>query len=110
MFKSIRYTYFRQVHGKFLYNSKFDLTAKSLVTNSVVIMRVHCNYNCEANKEVRCLHIHHGVYFNILISRQKLNNKLQNEGESLESRKKILPVKPVVLDESYKVERLTYRK
>ena len=27
---------------KFLYNSKFDLTAKSLVTNTVVITRVLC--------------------------------------------------------------------
>ena len=27
---------------KFLYNSKFDTTAKSLVTNSVVITRVLC--------------------------------------------------------------------
>ena len=30
------------VHIKFLYNSKFDLTAKSLITNSVVITRVLC--------------------------------------------------------------------
>ena len=29
-------------HIKFLYNSKFDFTAKSLVTNTVVIMRVLC--------------------------------------------------------------------
>ena len=28
---------------KFLYNSKFDFTAKSLVTNTVVITRVLCN-------------------------------------------------------------------
>ena len=28
---------------KFLYNSEFDLTAKSLVTNSVVITRLLCN-------------------------------------------------------------------
>ena len=28
---------------KFLYNSKYDFTAKSLVTNSVVIKRVLCN-------------------------------------------------------------------
>ena len=27
---------------KFLYNSKFDFTAKSLVTNSVIIRRVLC--------------------------------------------------------------------
>ena len=27
---------------KFLYNSKFDFTAKSLVTNTVVIARVLC--------------------------------------------------------------------
>ena len=42
MFKSIQYSCFRRVHIKVLYNSKFDLTAKSLVTNSVVITRVHC--------------------------------------------------------------------
>ena len=42
LFKSIRYSCFRQVHIKFLNNSKFDLTAKSLVTNSVVITRVLC--------------------------------------------------------------------
>ena len=42
LFKSIRYLRFRRVHIKFLYNSKFDLTAKSLVTNSVVITRVLC--------------------------------------------------------------------
>ena len=42
MFKSIRYSCFRRVHIKFLYNSRFDLTAKSLVTNSVVITRVLC--------------------------------------------------------------------
>ena len=28
--------------SSFLYNSKFDLTANLLVTNSVVITRVHC--------------------------------------------------------------------
>ena len=27
---------------KFLFGSKFDFTAKSLVTNTVVIARVHC--------------------------------------------------------------------
>ena len=43
MFKSIGYSCFRRVHIKFLYNSKFDLTAKFLVTNSVVIMRVLCS-------------------------------------------------------------------
>ena len=42
MFKSIRYACFGQVHIKFLYNSKFDFTAKSLVTNTVVIARVLC--------------------------------------------------------------------
>ena len=42
-FKSIHYSCFIWVHVKFLYNSKFDLTAKSLVTNSVVITRVLCN-------------------------------------------------------------------
>ena len=30
------------VHIKFLYNSKLDLTAKSLVSNTVVITRAHC--------------------------------------------------------------------
>ena len=42
MFKRIRYSCFRWVHIKFLYNSKFDFTAKSLVTNTVVITRVLC--------------------------------------------------------------------
>ena len=43
MFNGIRYSCFRQVHVKFFfYNSKFDVTAKSMVTNSVVITRVHC--------------------------------------------------------------------
>ena len=42
LFKSIRYSCFRRVHIKFLYNSKFHLTARSLVTNSVVIARVLC--------------------------------------------------------------------
>ena len=42
LFKSIRYSCFRQVHIKVLYSSKFDLTAKSLVTNTVVITRVLC--------------------------------------------------------------------
>ena len=35
---------FRWVHVKFLFNRKFDLTAKSLVTNTGVIMCVLCNY------------------------------------------------------------------
>ena len=35
---------FRQVHIKILHNSKIDLTAKSLVTNSVVKTRVLCTY------------------------------------------------------------------
>ena len=43
------YSCFRRVHIKFLYNSKFDLTAKSLVTNSVVITRVLCNYVTRPN-------------------------------------------------------------
>ena len=42
MFKSIRYSCFGRVHFKFLYNNKFDFTAKSLVTNTVVIPRVLC--------------------------------------------------------------------
>ena len=41
----MRYSCFRQVHIKFLYNSKFDFTAKSLVTNAVVIKRVLCTIN-----------------------------------------------------------------
>ena len=35
--KNIRYSCFRRLHIKFLYNSEFDFTAKSLVTNTVVI-------------------------------------------------------------------------
>ena len=42
LFKRIRYSCVRGVNIKFLYNSKFDFTAKSLVTNAVVIMRVLC--------------------------------------------------------------------
>ena len=42
LFKSIRYSCFRRVQIKFLYNSKFDITAKPLVTNSIVITRVLC--------------------------------------------------------------------
>ena len=42
LFKNIRYSCFRWVHIKFLYNSKFDFTAKSLVVNIVVITRVPC--------------------------------------------------------------------
>ena len=42
LFKSIRYSCFRRVHIKILYNSKFVLTAKSLVTYSVGIARVLC--------------------------------------------------------------------
>ena len=45
LFKSIRYSCFRRVHIKFFCNSKFILTAKSLVTNSVVITRVFCTKN-----------------------------------------------------------------
>ena len=41
-FKSIRYSCFRRVHIKFFYNSKFDFTANSLITNTVVITRVLC--------------------------------------------------------------------
>ena len=40
LLKSIRYSCFRRVHIKFLCNSKFNLTAKSLVINSVVITTV----------------------------------------------------------------------
>ena len=38
LFKSIRYSCLRAVHNKFLYNSKFDLTAISLV-------KKQCHYN-----------------------------------------------------------------
>ena len=52
MFKSIRYSCFRWVHTKFLYFSKFDLTAKSLVTNSVGLTRVLCR--CITKKKPFC--------------------------------------------------------
>ena len=42
LFKRILYSCFRRVHIKFLYKSKLDFTAKSLVTNAVVIKRVLC--------------------------------------------------------------------
>ena len=42
LFKNIRNSCFGRVHIKFLYNSKFDFTAKSLVTNIVVIASVLC--------------------------------------------------------------------
>ena len=44
--KNIRYSCFRRVHIKCLYNSKFDFIAKSLVhvTNTAVIKRVICKY------------------------------------------------------------------
>ena len=45
LFKTIRYSCLGRVYLKFLYNSKFDLTAKSLVTNSVVITRIFCITN-----------------------------------------------------------------
>ena len=38
--KNTRYSCLRRVHIKFLYNCKFDFTAKFLVTNTVVITRV----------------------------------------------------------------------
>ena len=41
LFKSFQYSCLRRAHIKLLYNSKFDFTAISLVTNSV-IMRFHC--------------------------------------------------------------------
>ena len=37
LYKSICYSCSRWIHIKFLYNSKFDLAAKSLVTNNVFI-------------------------------------------------------------------------
>ena len=42
LLKSIRYSCVRRVHSRFLYHSIFDLTEKSLVTNTVVITRVLC--------------------------------------------------------------------
>ena len=51
LFKMIRYSCFRRVNIKCLYNSKLDLTAKSLVTNSVVITRVICTCNSGMNME-----------------------------------------------------------
>ena len=41
--QNVHYSCFRLVHIKFHYNSKFDFTAKSLVTNTVVKTRVLCN-------------------------------------------------------------------
>ena len=41
--KTVQFSCFRRVHIKFLYNSKFDLTAKSLVTNSVVVTKIRYN-------------------------------------------------------------------
>ena len=43
MFKCIRYSSFRRVPIKFLYNSEFECPVKPLVTNIVVITRVLCN-------------------------------------------------------------------
>ena len=40
--KNIHYSCFRRVHIKFLYNIKFDFTAKSLLINTVAITRVLC--------------------------------------------------------------------
>ena len=37
--KSIRYSCFRRVHIRFIYSSKFDLAAKSFVTNSIGVGR-----------------------------------------------------------------------
>ena len=37
--KKIRYSCFIRFHIKFLYNSKFDFTAQSLITNSVPLCR-----------------------------------------------------------------------
>ena len=53
LFKSIRYSCFRRVHIEFLYNSQFDLTAKSLVTNTVVITRILCNSRTKARERLR---------------------------------------------------------
>ena len=43
LFKYIRYSCFRRVYIKFLYNSKFDFPAKSLVTNPIDITKVLCS-------------------------------------------------------------------
>ena len=51
--KNIRYSCTRWVHIKLFYNSKFDFTAKSLVTNSVVITRVLCIWIAAANAVTR---------------------------------------------------------
>ena len=42
LFKSIPFSGFRRAPVKFLYNSKFDFTAKPLATNNAVITRVLC--------------------------------------------------------------------
>ena len=47
MFENIRYSCFRWVHIKFLYNNNFDLTINSLVTNRMVITRVLCIYTVD---------------------------------------------------------------
>ena len=44
LFKNIRYSCLRRVHIKFLYNSKLDFTAKSLVTNTVVGSSVNVHF------------------------------------------------------------------
>ena len=45
------YLCFGRVHFKFLYNSKFDYTAKSLATNTVVITRFLCTYYSKCAKD-----------------------------------------------------------
>ena len=66
LFKSIRYSCFRRVHIKFLFNSKFDFTAKLLVTNSVVITRVLSIFILTALKLKRILHSSRGQIFSDL--------------------------------------------
>ena len=55
LFKRIRYSCFRRVHIKFLYTNKFDFTAKSLVTNAVVITSdlCKCTPSCLAESNVK---------------------------------------------------------
>ena len=50
----------RRVHIKFLCNSKFDFTANSLVTNTVVIVKVLCIYllsHVLSFSVIYCLHM-----------------------------------------------------
>ena len=53
LFKSIRYSCFRRGYIKFLYNSKFDLTANLLVTDTVVTTRGLCTHIEDMIKNTR---------------------------------------------------------